>query len=1077
MLLRTPPLIVFFCFFLGISQYCGRAAGEEAQDRIRDAANLQNNGAFAAAAEEWQEFLNDYPDDLYASKARYFLGVCCFQLEDYPRALKALEKVVADEGDASFPLLEDAYWNLGSAQYAMGLQDSAEGAGYFTRAVETYTGLLTKFPKGKGKYCDQAHFYCGEALYSLDKKQEAVAAYRQLVDEYGDSPLRPDGLYALGVTYEELGDHAAAGLVYSTYLDEFSDLESATEIRMRKAETELQAERFSDAEKMFAEVGRVPEFADADHARMRQAFCLWKLARFPDAAEIYAVIAQRGESEHAGEAVRLAGRAFYRAERFDDAVTWLEKSIAAEDDGTVESAHWLCRIHLQRQEPEKASELAEKVLPSAGDNPYRVHLELDRADAMFQQPDQQASALDLYARIANDFSDHELAADATYFAAYAAMELAEHDQGMEHVVRFIERFPEHALVPDVIYVKAECQLLRNQYAESEQTYRRLTADYADHPDSQLWHLRLATAMFLQNRHDDTVSHVQSILTQLEGESLLAEAHYLMGTSLLNQSKYAEAVSSLQESLAADAKWDKADETLLNLGKAHAETGQTKAAMEVVQRLITEYPDSQVLDRAYYRYGQYRFAVGEYEQASQLYGTILDRWPDSVFVPLALSGIGWSQYRLKDFQAGTASFTNLIQNHADHELVPDARYARALCRKQLMDFSGTVEDLKAYLDTNPEVDRRSHARFLVGLVRVEFKEYKKAVQEFRSLLKDNPEYAGADRVAYQLAWAYKLLENQQEAVGWFKKLTNDYPQSQHAAESYYHVGEHEYWQSRDFPAALEAYRQCKNLDAGPELDEKSTYMIGWTYYQLENYEKADQQFTEQVTNYPDAGHFADALFMKGECLFQTQQFKPALDVYQRVRKLESIDEDRLVLTLLRGGQCAGQLEEWGTSLAWLEQVSDRFPDSARAAEALFEQGVARFALGRAHSDDEKENPQELERAFRLFRQVSRKARTELGARALFHAGEVQFQKKKFIDAIQQYQRVMYGYGGERAPAAIKKWQASAGFQAGQASLVLAGQADQGEERNRLVAEGKKYFKYVVEKHPQSDLVPAAQKKLQ
>src|SRR5688500_17286874 len=166
-------------------------------------------------------------------------------------------------------------------------------------------------------------FYQGESLFALGKKAEAVAAYSQLVKQFEKSPRRAEALYALGATQEELSKYAEAGAAYDTFLKEFADSPLATEVRMRKAETVLQAGNFAAAEKLFAEVAAVKDFAQADHAVYRQAVALAKQNKFAAAGDLYASIPEDFEkSAYVDDATIAAARCYYQAEEFGEAKQW-----------------------------------------------------------------------------------------------------------------------------------------------------------------------------------------------------------------------------------------------------------------------------------------------------------------------------------------------------------------------------------------------------------------------------------------------------------------------------------------------------------------------------------------------------------------------------------------------------------------------------------------------------------------------------------------------------------------------------------------------------------------------------------
>ena len=215
-------------------------SSEEAKKSFADAATLQNNNAFDVAVEEWEKFLKNYAKDPLAPKAQHYLGVCQLQLKQYDKAAAAFQAVITN--NPKFELIEDSYINLGSSQYALAL---AGTAGMYEKAAATFAALAKLFPMGK--YADSALFYQGESQYALGKKTEAAMAYAELLKQFEKTKHRRDALYALGVAFEELRKYPEAGTTYDIYLKEFATSPLASEVRMRKAETVLQAGNFPAA--------------------------------------------------------------------------------------------------------------------------------------------------------------------------------------------------------------------------------------------------------------------------------------------------------------------------------------------------------------------------------------------------------------------------------------------------------------------------------------------------------------------------------------------------------------------------------------------------------------------------------------------------------------------------------------------------------------------------------------------------------------------------------------------------------------------------------------------------------------
>lgn len=1066
-----PLCVIAWCLLLTISGPAVHSrfamaqeakSSSEALASYADAANFQNNEAFDLAVEEWTKFLATHPDDPLAPKARHYLGVCQKQLKQYDKAAQTFAEVLKKY--PKFELLDDTLLNLGWCQWMLG---TAGDAAQLPKAVATLETVISEHPKSK--LLDQALYFQGEANYAQGKKDEAVAAYARLAKDFPKSDKRPDALYALGVAYEELAAWAKAKEVYERFLEDFKGHDLTNEIRLRRAEAVLQLNDPATAYTLFANIASTPNSPYVDRALFRQALCLAKQNKNAEAAAAYAkVIRDFPKSTYAAEAYSAAGLNWYRAGNFAEAATWLEQAVAAANDKSAESAHWLAKAYLRQKQFDKAFKVtSDALLPTgklkAGGSTFGPALRLDRADALFELPNEREAALTAYAALADELPQHEIAPQARYNAAFAALELRKPDDALKQVATFVAAYPKDALLPDVRYVESECHLLKNEPAKSEAILVDLLKNSASHPEAKIWVRRLAIALQLQGKHEQMIALLGRAMPSLDSPEAKAEAHYLTGTSQYQLGKNDEAVASLEASLAASAKWAQADETLLALARAERKRNQNAKATAALERLLKELPQSSQLDQARYRLGEIKFASEDYPAALAMYDEVLAKNPTSTLVPYALFGRGWSLLKLKKHIDAATSFSQLLEKYPQHELASETRAGRAMCRRIQGDAAGALEDLHAFLKTDVSGDKRADALYEKGLVEVGKRDYAAAVATFNSIVKDFPKYPALDRVLYELAWAFKSEGKTAESIGEFARLVKDFPKSSKAAESHLHVGEDQYSQ-KDYATAAASYAKAKEL-AGDvaENREKAIYMLGWCQSHLGKFDAALAEFNEQLAKYPEGALAADAVFMKAECLFKLGKFADAWAAYQDAAKGTASTPLIEQLTLLHGGQSAIQQRHWSDATAWLGKLIEKHPKSNLITEAKCEAG---WSL---------QNQGKVNEAIPLYVEAAATPRGESGARARFLLGEVYFQQKKYADAMKEFQRVMFGYGGDKAPAEVQSWQAKGGYAAGRCvETQLAAATD--AQKAKLIAEAKKYYGFVVEKHPQNALAAEAKKRL-
>jgi TolA-binding protein len=571
--------------------------------QYRDAVAFQNRGVYDLAADEWSAFLTKFATDPLAGKAQHYLGVCLLQQQKLDEAIAAFDKAIKD-----FPasdITEQSYLNLGLAQYSAAQAGKAES---FDQAAATFAALAEKYPKSP--QLAQAVFYRAESLYARDKKAESVPLYARFVAEFKDSPLRPDALYALGVTQEELKQPAESGATFDLFLKEFEKHPLRAEVIMRRAEAFFAQQKYAEAEKWFASAAAAPDFKLADYALIRQAASLYEQKKYPEAAALYAQAATKyPQSAYVATAKLAAGNCYYLAGNLAEAVKWFDQAIESGGEGAVEATHWLAKCLLKENKPAEALAKVEQALANAGESPFKARLLLDKADALYELPDRRGDSVAVYAQVAKDFAQDAVASQAQYMAAFASLGLGQHQPALDYANAFIAAYPNDALLPDVLYVAAEANLLLGNHSEAEKLYGQLLEKHAARPDAQIWQVRLGLLQFLQKKYSEAVAQLTQALPNIKSPELQAEAQHLIGTSQLELQQADAAVKSLSAALAAAPKWRQADETLLNLAAAQRQLNQWQPAKESVAKVLAEFPQSKLLDRAHYRLADIAYAQG------------------------------------------------------------------------------------------------------------------------------------------------------------------------------------------------------------------------------------------------------------------------------------------------------------------------------------------------------------------------------------------------------------------------------------------------------------------------------------
>lgn len=1037
-----------------------------------DAASYQNNGAFQLAIEEWKKLLRDHAKDPLASKARHYMGVCFMQLEkpDYQAAIGAFSAALQD---TKLEVREESLLNLGWCTFTLArnatpeseeqvklLRDSRE---HLTRFLSTYRD---------GNYVDQALFYLGEIEYSLAARDKAIGYYEQLLRNKSllSSSLRPDARYALGVALEEQKEDARAKEAFETFLKDHANHRLTHEVRLRLADIFLRENKPADAERIFRQLAETKDNASADYALLRQAYALSQQDKFADAAKLYQQLIEKfPDSKHAKQAGLSAGQMHFRLGQWDPAGKQFEKILTAKDAQAAEAAHWLNLVLMRQGKPQEAAAMLEPALKWAAETPSSLTLRMDLADALYEIPARIEEAKKKYEEIATANPKNPLAPRAAYNAAFASLQTGKLDDARRWSEVFLKNYPDDPLRNDVAYVAAEALLQQAQHEASAEAYSQLIKAAPTSAAVPMWNLRLAMARYLGGKYQVAINVLQSQLASFKEPRQKAEAQFIMGACYLFLSDVPKAVEQLQASHQTSNSWSQADEVLLLLSQAQQRQQQPDAAIATLDRLLTQYPNSRLKPQVEFRVGQIAAGKGKHADAIERYKRVIANPQAKNLHDYAHYGIAWCNMQQEKFDAALEALKPLLGEARTGTINAEAALAQGVCFRKLGKIDEARKSLEGYLESKPTGVSLGNGLYELGLTLAEKGAHDEAVKVFERILTEVADYAALDKVLLELGWAWTEKKDAKKATKYFQQLVDKYPQSELFAEASYQLGQEQY-AAEKYTEAVSIYTSVVSKTQDPELQEKAHYKLGWSHFQLNQFKTAAEQFKKQAEKFPKGPLVADAQFMQAECLFKEDKFDEALSGYQQARQtIESSPSSQASdqvksLVYLHGAQCLREAKKWPECEQWLKQLISRFPKSAYMSTILYELGYC------------KEKQNQLQEALKHYAEAASNYRDEAAARARFMMGEVYFSQRDFAKAIPEFQRVMFGFGGEKAPEEIKKWQARSAFEAGRCSDVLI-QDLKGGSREKSIGTAKEFYKFVIDNHPGHELAKQAQARLQ
>lgn len=1044
-----------------------------------DAANYQTGGAIELAIDAWRKFLSDYPKHPMAPEAAHYLGVCYMQKEnpDYVAASKAFDRALKD---SDYELREESLANHGWCLYASSGEADQRDVPKLRRALETFRSLRKEFPKSE--FLDRALFYSGEASFGMGQPKQAIEFYNQLLamPDAKDSPLRCDALYARGVAHEESDQFEKAMATYKQLLSSCERVELVTDVHLRLGDLMILRNDFDAAVASFERaIASTDSPEDRSYALFRQAFALVQSDRPADAAAKYdKLLADYPNSPHAAQAVLASAQSTYRSGDIDEAAKRFRKVLGQNDPvAATEAAHWLARIKITKGQPAEAIEMVRTQLQRGTEGEFATDLQLDLAEALSMDPSTVEESLELFEQAYRDSPSDQLAPRALYNAAFSALQINQPKRALDLANEFIRRFPNDTLLPDVQFIAAEGHLLTGQAERASDTYQRLlSTTERDNIQRPLWVLRAAEANIASSRFDETVAMLASELETLQVPSQRAEAFLLLGNAHLRSGRHEQAAKSFESSVQADPDWARSDEASLMAGQARLAAGDKSDAASTWRQLIRSEPKSRMADQARYKLAQLASNEGNYETASKLYQQVLQSNQDPGLVPYALYANGWVLMQSGKYRDAYNSLDKMLRENKQHPLRNEATLARGITLRNLGQLERARADLQLFLAIPPTGDKLGHALYELALIDQTEKQPDEAVKKLEQLVASVPDYPAMDKVLHELGWSSQESGDERAAVKYFSRLVEEYPQSPLVDEASYFVGQKHYADQRWRDAASQ-FRLTVDATDDEDLSEKAYYRLGWSLLKMDDFRAAEKAFAEMAEQHPNGPLAFDARTMVAECRFKRGDFQAALEGYTLARnQIRQSDDtsksvrdaaDRQVreLVFLHGGQSATQEQQWKEAIGWFDELRERFPTSKYLPQVFYETGYAYQQQG------------DRTKALKFFAEVAENYRNEVAARARFMMGEIHFANRDFDKAIPEFQRVMFGFGADKAPPRIKNWQAKSGFEAGRCSELLMQLAKTSSSQEKARKYATDFFSYVIQQHPQHELAAKSRDRIE
>lgn len=679
--------------------------------------------------------------DSPSASAQYTLGTILYDKDDYPAAAELFSLVTSDDSD----LAQSAWLYLG--QCAVSENDNSGAAMAFERAYRTgYDNKISE--TGLYNYAT-ALLRGGSVPFS-----SSAPLLEEFLRKFPSSEHSADVSATLAEAYCRQGDYAKA----LDYLDNIKNPSPKIRSLLQQVLFQLGVEEQSNNESAAAigNLRRAATMTDdrnlAVQARLWLADALYSQKDFSDASKEYLEFIKAGKTTpNYSLGVYNLAYSLYQQNEFSKAIPYFTQ--AAEDSGL--SAN------------------------------QRANARLRKADCLFYSR-KFKEALDAYSRV---ISSGDPGADYASLRHATLLGLLGDVPGkLKELGELEKRYPASDWSASALLEQASTLYEQGNIDEAQRTYRKLSEQHPERPETRRGIISLANSLRAQNKTDEAIDYLQSVISQWPSseEALLAHEdlsnlHASRGT-LEQYAKWLGGIKGAprmtvdeMEELEYRAAADAFSADINNLG--------------LLREYAEKFPEGAHIAAVLYDLADGLNEAGEYNEALKYLDTLILRRPDATQADAALL----MKADILEYHSGTSMAQQAYNTYKKLESRGNKNYAlQALAgmMRTTRDASEQVALAKKILLSGGDTEMMEQATYYEADALIRSNKGSEAIPLLNTLAEQPLSTYGA-RGAILLAQYYYDRK--------------EYPQAESVLNKFTDSGTpHEYWLARGFILLADVY---------------------------------------------------------------------------------------------------------------------------------------------------------------------------------------------------------------------------------------------------------------------------------
>jgi TolA-binding protein len=670
--------------------------------------------------------------------------------------------------------------------------------------------------------------------------------FRQLVDQYPDSPLADDAAYLSGVSDFYLGEFESCVAILDGYARTYPRSENNRRVSYWLGSAYFHLLEFEEA---LAELRRqVDTYPDEqpyfDTALLLKGMVEERLSDWSAARRSYErLLARDSARELWPEALYRSGGLFLRSAEYSRALTAFTRIL-------VEFP---------------SSSFADEAVFFAGECSFFLG-RYDEAERSFRSAVASEPSLEQWQT-------------ALYRLALILAEQGRSEQALETCSELELRFPRSRYNESLARLKADLLFDLKRYADAYEAYEKALEGASSPEERQVIHYNMGLSAFLNGNLRRSVEPLEKAL---EGSSEIAEQSlFRLAAALAELGRLDRATERFEEFLRRYPSSPKREEAARIVAALYYDSGERDRAVELYTELITRYPDSAYQDEYLFKRGSSHLQAGSTAEALKDFFSLSENRPESPYFAESAYNIGYIYSKRGEYKRAARYFQELLQSDPPAELAGRAILAAGVCAFNAGEYRQALEwfEKNTVHGGSPSSSWAGESWFYLGRTHYLLEQLGKAAESFARAADLLDGTSQGEEAFFWKGLCEFRLGRLTDAKETFLTLTERYPGGRRAAESYYRAGicasqAERYPESIEhFDRALEA-AQTLQAEYGGKLEQEILYQKGHSFLQAGQRDQAISTYEALSRRFPESALASEAFFDIAEEDFRSGRYRSA-----------------------------------------------------------------------------------------------------------------------------------------------------------------------------------------------------------